>query len=77
MTECLDENFLTDRLVVVILKIGHCGHRTSLHFYVWGYMKRTAYERKVNRTDELHAARRMTGPDVLRKVQAILNLKYP
>jgi hypothetical protein len=45
-------------------------------------MKSMVYERKVNPREELHhrifdAARRMNDPDALRKVQNILNLKYP
>jgi hypothetical protein len=46
-----------------------------------GYMRNMAYEHKVNRGEELHqifyAERRMNDPDVLRKVQNILNLKFP
>jgi hypothetical protein len=46
------------------------------------YMKSMVYDRKVNRREEVHnrifdAARRMIDTDVLRKIQFMLNLKYP
>jgi hypothetical protein len=74
---------LTNGLVVVIRKIGHRGHRTSLSLgcHVWGFMKNKVYEGKVNITDELYnrildAARRRNEPDV-RKVHIIPKFKYP
>jgi hypothetical protein len=75
---------LTDGLAVVVRRIGHCGHRTSLpqDFHIWGYIKYMIYERKLSRREEIYhrifdVARRMNDPDVVRKVQIILNLKYP
>jgi hypothetical protein len=75
---------LTDGLVVVVRRIGHCSHPTSLpvDFQVRGYMKNMVYERKVNRREELHyrifdAARSRNDPEVLRKVRIILNFKHP
>jgi hypothetical protein len=73
---------LTDGLVLVVRRIGHCGYQTLLPLdcHVWGFMKNVAYEHKVNRREELHyqifyAARWMNDPDVVHKVQIILNFK--
>jgi hypothetical protein len=48
--------YLTDGLVVVVHRIGHCSHQTSLSldFLVWGYLKNMVCEHKVNRRGERH-----------------------
>jgi hypothetical protein len=75
--------YLTNGLDVVVRRIGHCSHQTSLlpDLHVWGYMKYMVYEHKVNRRKEHHpifdAARCMNDPHVLCKVQIILNFIYP
>jgi hypothetical protein len=73
---------LTDGLVVVVSRIVHCGRRTSLPYIIGLHKKNMVYGRKENRREELHhrifdAERCMNDPDVLRKVQIILNFKYP
>lgn len=66
---------LTDGLVVMFRRIGHCDHRNSLLDFI-------VYERKVNRREKLHdrffdTSRRMNDPTVVHKIEIIFNLKYP
>jgi hypothetical protein len=71
-------------LVVVVRRVVHCGRRTSLlpDFLYRVTWKNMAYERK-RKTGDFptstiwFAGRSVDGPDVPRKVQIILKLKYP
>jgi hypothetical protein len=73
---------LTDGLAVVIGRIDHHGHRTSLAtFSCTGLHENMVYERNENRSEELlfwtaDAERRMIDPDVPFKFQIIMNFKY-
>jgi hypothetical protein len=54
------------------------GHHS--HFHVWCYMREIVYDCKVNRREVphnwiSHAARHMNGPNVLHKVEIVLNFK--
>lgn len=58
---------LTDGLVVVLRRIGHCRSQTSLILVHGGYVKNMMFERKVNWRGKHHhqifdAARRMNNP---------------
>jgi hypothetical protein len=81
---------LTDGLVKVVHRIDHFGYWTSLpvDFRVWNYMRNMGYECRVNGErnyfirffmlqEYSNPVRCRNDPDVLRKVQIILNFKYP
>jgi hypothetical protein len=74
---------LTQGLVVVVRGIGHYCHRTplSLILHSWNCLKHVAYERKVNKREEVRnrifaAERHVNDPEVMRKAQIVLNFRY-